>query len=98
MFSQLFKIFYRYFFYIILIILASSCSSVSTKTGRGDINDVIFLPGQTTERKIAEGKNRKGSFLDNLFSKKSANTRTAAAQFSFKMLKDLKKQRFCRKV
>ena len=83
MFLQLFKIFYKYFFYIVLIILVSSCSSVSTKTGKSDINDIIYLPSQTTEKKIAEGKNRKGSFLDNLFSKKSANTRTAAAQLYF---------------
>ncbi len=77
------KFFFNYFFSIILIVLASACSSVKTETKRGDINDIIYMPSQTTERKIAEGKMRKGSFLDNLFFRKSNKSSSAPSQLSF---------------
>lgn len=77
------KLFYKYFFSIILIVLISACSSVKTETKRSDINDIIYRPNQTMERKIAEGKNRKGTFLDNLFFGKSKKSSSAASQLSF---------------
>ncbi len=83
MFLKLFNNFCKFFFSIILIILASACSSVNTETKRGDVNDIIFLPSQSHERAIAEGKARKGSFLNDLFFKKSNNTKYAASQLSF---------------
>ena len=83
MFLQLLKIFYKYFFYLILIILGSACSSVTTKTEKQDMNDIIFFPSQSQERKIAEGKIRKNSFFDSLFSKKSNKANTTTSQLSF---------------
>ena len=43
-------------FNLILIstIILTSCSSIKTETKRSDINDIIYMPHQKTERELAE--------------------------------------------
>ena len=57
-------------FKLILICISSlifqACSSVTTETKRTDINDIIYLPSQKTERELAESK---GGLLNKLFTK-----------------------------
>ena len=64
MFLQFFKIFYKYFLYIILVIFFSACSSVKTKTGKQDMDDILLSKKQQSERR---GINAKNTFLNDLF-------------------------------
>ena len=65
MFLLFFKIFYKYFLYVILIIFASSCSSIKTKTGKQDMDDVLYSKRQQAERKSVNAK--EGTILSDLF-------------------------------
>ena len=65
MFLQLFKIFYKYFFYIILIIFVSSCSSIKTKTGKQDMDDILYSKKQQAERRSVNAG--QSTLLNNLF-------------------------------
>ena len=71
-------------FNLILIstLILSSCSSINTETKRTDINDVIYMPHQKTERELAE---KGGSFLRDIFGNnqgKNNNSREAPSLFS----------------
>ena len=64
-------------FNLILIstLILSSCSSIKTETKRTDINDIIYMPHQKTEREMAE---KGGSFLRDIFGNnqgKNSNSR-----------------------
>ena len=71
---------YKLIFITIGFTFVYSCSSIKTKTERGDINDVIFLPRQQAEREIAE----KGgsSFVRDLFVGKSNTAAQGGVQLS----------------
>ena len=72
------KIIFPKFLLITLILsLLSSCSSIKTETKRGDINDVIYLPRQQTEREMAERGG--GSFARDLFFGKSKDNQFGTA-------------------
>tara|TARA_X000000950_G_scaffold261277_1_gene331392 strand:+ start:1811 stop:2362 length:552 start_codon:yes stop_codon:yes gene_type:complete len=62
------------------IFIASSCSNISTETKRTDINDVIYMPHQRTERELAEAGG--GSFLRDLFGNSKSNSNTREIQIS----------------
>ena len=52
----------------ISLLILQACSSVNTETKRSDINDIIYMPSQQTERELAESRAKGGgSVLDNLF-------------------------------
>lgn len=70
MFLQFYKIFYKYFLYIIIIIFATSCSSIKTRTGQQDINDVLYTKKQQGELRTINNNN-KGTALGDLFKKGS---------------------------
>ena len=59
---------------LISILILSSCSSIKTETKRSDINDIIYMPHQKTERELAESEG--GSFLSDIFGN---NKRISAA-------------------
>ncbi len=78
---KIIKIFFPKFLVITLILsLLSSCSSIKTETKRGDINDVIYLPRQQTEREMAERGG--GSFVRDLFGNSKDNQFGTAIQLS----------------
>ena len=60
---------------LISTLILSSCSSIKTETKRTDINDIIYMPHQKTEREMAE---KGGSFLRDIFGNnqgKNSNSR-----------------------
>ncbi len=65
-----------------IIVFLQSCSSITTKTEKQDIHDIIYLPGQKLEKKIAKRRQGQGisgrqdTFFDNLFSG-NTSSRTA---------------------
>ena len=62
-------------------LILSSCSSIKTDTKRSDINDIIYLPNQQTERELAESKD--GSFLSDIFgNNKGRNSNSKEIQIS----------------
>jgi len=63
----------------ISLLIFQACSSLTTETKRSDVNDIIYMPGQQTERRLAEARAKgDGSFLSNLFgsSNKKASLQT----------------------
>ncbi len=62
------------------ILMLTSCSNITTETKRSDINDIIYLPKQKTERELAEAKG--GSFLSNLFGNSKKNSSSREIQIS----------------
>ena len=75
MIFSLFKI--KLYFFVFVILLLHSCSSITTETKEQDIHDIVYLPGQTLEKKIAKNKpnRRSGTFLGDIFSTKSNSKR-----------------------
>ena len=57
---------------LISTLVLSSCSSIKTETKRSDINDIIFMPHQKTERELAEAGG--GSLLGGIFGKSKTST------------------------
>ena len=74
---QFLKIFYKCFLYTTLIVFAYSCSSVKTKTGKQDMDDVLYSKRQQAEMKSINAK--KGTLLSDLFNLNKKNKRETFA-------------------
>ena len=77
MFLQFLKIFYKCFLYTTLIVFAYSCSSVKTKTGKQDMDDVLYSKRTQAEMKSINAK--KGTLLSDLFNLNKKNKRETFA-------------------
>ena len=73
------KVSLKFIFICISLLILQACSSVSTETKKSDVNDIIYMPGQQTERRLAEARAKgDGSFLSNLFG--SSNKKASLQQ------------------
>ena len=64
MILHFFKVSFKHFYYIILSISISACSSITTKTGEQNIDDIIYSKRQQAENRTLK---HKGTFLQDLF-------------------------------
>ena len=65
---------------LISTLILSSCSSIKTETKRSDINDIIYMPHQKTERELAEAGGK--SFLGDILGKSKQSTNSKEIQIS----------------
>ena len=71
----------KLYFLVFVVLILHSCSSITTETKQTDINDIIYSPERTLEKKIAKRRQAQGAsrrqdtFFDNLLSG-NANSKT----------------------
>lgn len=63
MFLQFLKVIHKYFYYIIILSI-TACSSVTTKTGKQNIDDIIYSKREQAENRTIR---HKGTFFKDLF-------------------------------